>query len=150
MGRRPAILALALLALSSSALHSQNENEQEEPTAEAERAAEAAAREWLALVDAGEYGASWDHSAAAFQAAVGREAWVAQIGQVRAPVDPLGERTLFLARHLTDPPNTPPGEYVVLQFRTATSDGGAVVETVTPMREADGAWKVSGYFIRRV
>ncbi len=154
MPREPVLLALVLLAISSPEMKAQNEPEPPEPAAErvaeAERAAEAAAREWLALVDAGEYGSSWDHAAAAFQAAVAREAWVAQIGEVRAPVDPLGERTLFFAQYRATLPSAPPGEYVVLQFRTDMADGGAVVETVTPMREADGPWKVSGYFIRRM
>jgi hypothetical protein len=44
--------------------------------------------------------------------------------------------------------DAPPGEYVILQFDTQFENRSGVVETVTPMREKDGSWRVSGYFIK--
>jgi hypothetical protein len=46
-------------------------------------------------------------------------------------------------------PGAPDGEYVVIQYQTSFANKKASVETVTPMREKDGRWRVSGYFIRR-
>ena len=43
--------------------------------AQAEEEAVQAARAWLALVDAGEYGKSWDASAALVKKAVTKEQW---------------------------------------------------------------------------
>jgi hypothetical protein len=37
---------------------------------------------------------------------------------------------------------------VVIQYETQFKNKKAALETVTPMREKDGSWKVSGYFIR--
>jgi hypothetical protein len=37
---------------------------------------------------------------------------------------------------------------VVIQFDTVFDKRPLSTETVTPMREPDGSWKVSGYLIR--
>jgi hypothetical protein len=42
----------------------------------------------------------------------------------------------------------PDGEYVVLKYDTVFDKKEHAVETVTPMKDADGLWRVSGYFIR--
>ena len=52
------------------------------------------------------------------------------------------------ARTVTELPGVPDGEYVVFQFNTAFEHKRAAIETVTPMRDTDGQWRVSGYFIR--
>ena len=49
---------------------------------------------------------------------------------------------------MTELPGAPDGEYVVFQFDTQFERKRAAVETVTPMRDPDGSWRVSGYFIR--
>jgi len=43
-------------------------------------------------------------------------------------------------------PGAPDGEYVVIQYETQF-EHHTPAETVTPMLDKDGAWKVSGYFI---
>jgi hypothetical protein len=45
-------------------------------------------------------------------------------------------------------PGAPDGEYVVIQFKTAFENKKFAIETVTPMLDGDGKWRVSGYFIR--
>ena len=52
------------------------------------------------------------------------------------------------AKPATELPGAPDGEYVVFQFSTAFEHKRAAVETVTPMMDADGQWRVSGYFVR--
>ena len=49
---------------------------------------------------------------------------------------------------MTELPGAPDGEYVVFQFDTQFERKRAAVETVTPMCDPDGSWRVSGYFIR--
>ena len=58
-------------------------------------------------------------------------------------------RQLKSATYATKLPNAPVGEYVVLQFETSFENASGMIETVTPMLEKDGKWKVSGYFIKR-
>jgi hypothetical protein len=37
---------------------------------------------------------------------------------------------------------------VVIQYDTVFKNKAAAVETIAPMLEKDGAWRVSGYFIK--
>jgi hypothetical protein len=45
-------------------------------------------------------------------------------------------------------PGAPEGKYVVIQYETVFENRASAVETVTPMLDPDGVWRVSGYFIR--
>jgi hypothetical protein len=110
--------------------------------------ARAAAERWLALVDSGRYAASWDSAAVAFRRAVTQPQWVDGVQRARAPLDPLGARRFATGHFARDLPNAPPGEYVVLTYQTAAARGATVIETVVPMKDPDGRWRVSGYFVR--
>ncbi len=112
------------------------------------KAAEQSARSWLTLVDDGQYGQSWQQAASFFQSKIAKADWEHALQQVRAPLGAAGTRTLLGAMYQTELPNVPKGEYVVLQYKTAMAGGGAVIETITPMLDKDGKWRVSGYFIK--
>jgi uncharacterized protein DUF4019 len=103
---------------------------------------------WLAMVDAEQYGESWDASATLFKQSVTREQWVAALTKSRTPLGRVQARTLQAARYQTDLPGAPSGEYVQIQYDTTFLGGGESTETITPMKDADGVWRVSGYFIR--
>jgi hypothetical protein len=45
-------------------------------------------------------------------------------------------------------PGVPDGEYVVIQYEVSYENKKAAVETVTPMLDKDGKWRVAGYFMR--
>jgi hypothetical protein len=45
-------------------------------------------------------------------------------------------------------PGVPDGEYVVIQYDTSFEHKQSAVETVTPMLDKDGKWRISGYFIK--
>jgi opacity protein-like surface antigen len=109
--------------------------------------AQAAAKSWLALTDAGKHGASWDDAAAFFKKAVSKADWEKALGQVRGPLGAMKSRKLKSATFTRTLPNAPEGEYVVIQFDTQF-EGRAVVETITPMKEKDGSFKVSGYYVK--
>ncbi len=110
--------------------------------------ARAAADAWLALVDGTQYQASWDSAAALFRAAVSQSAWETSLLKARAPFGPVRQRNLITAAYRTELPGVPPGQYVVMQYEADVTGGRKVVETVTPMMEHDGHWRVSGYYIR--
>jgi hypothetical protein len=122
------------------------------PTARADEGqavskAQAAAKSWLALTDAGKYGASWDEAAALFRKAISKTDWETALGKVRGPLGAMKSRKLKSATFTRTLPNAPDGEYVVIQFDTQF-EGRSVVETVTAMKEKDGSFKVSGYFVK--
>lgn len=102
---------------------------------------------WLENVDAGGYGTSWDDAAEVFRKAVAREQWEKTLASVRAPLGRPGPRKLRSVHYTRDIPGAPPGEYVIIQYQTQFGDRVAV-ETVTPVKEPDGRWRVSGYYIR--
>jgi hypothetical protein len=113
-----------------------------------ERTPEEAAREWLALVDAGRTAESWAATADLFRRAVSEAQWAAAAASVREPLGAVVSRRLTSERRATEMPGAPDGEYAVLEFATVFERKRSAVETVTPMRDPDGQWRVSGYYIR--
>jgi hypothetical protein len=113
-----------------------------------EQAAEAAATPWIALVDAGKYGQSWDAAASAFQQAVSRSQWEEAVRKARTPFGKVLSRKLASAKFTKDLPGVPTGDYVVLQYETRYENKAGAVETISVMKDKDGAWKVAGYLIK--
>jgi hypothetical protein len=103
---------------------------------------------WLALVDQAKYAESWEASAKLFRKAISRDKWKEAVAPVREPLGKVLSRKLKSAELKTSLPGAPDGKYVVFQFDTSFEKKKAAVETVTPMQEEDGSWKVSGYFIK--
>lgn len=108
----------------------------------------AAAAAWLAVVDAGEYGDSWEQTCAYFRKVVAKDQWERQAAGIRGPLGAVVSRKLDSAKYTTKLPGAPDGEYVVIQYRTKFENKADAVETVTPMRDEDGTFRVSGYYIR--
>ena len=113
-----------------------------------EASAERAALDWLAIADRGEASASWAAAATLFRRAITVQQWEQSLSAARSPLGSLVSRRLETARPASELPGAPDGEYVVLQFATVFERKRAATETVVPMREMDGEWRVSGYFIR--
>ena len=111
-------------------------------------AAEASAAQWLALVDAGNYAASWNEAAQLFKTKVSKEQWSQMAESARGPLGKLNSRALKSSAYTTTLPGAPDGQYVVIQYDSSFEHKKSAVETVTPMLDKDGQWRVSGYFIR--
>ena len=111
-------------------------------------AAHAAARAWLALVDTGQYGRSWTEAGSLFRNAISEDTWRMQLTGVRKPLGRVIRREVIGARSMTSIPGGPDGAYVVIQFRTQFERKASAIETVTPMMDTDGIWRVAGYYIR--
>ena len=111
-----------------------------------EHAAQKPAEDWLAIVDAGDYGGSWENAASFFKTQVTKEQWTAALKQVRDKLGKTKTRTLKNATYTETVPGAPPGKYVVFDY-SATYDSGTFAETVVTSLEKD-TWKVSGYFVK--
>lgn len=114
----------------------------------AEEKAVEAARTWLGLVDDGGYAKSWETAAQYFKKAVTEEKWKQALSAVRRPLGKVVSRKLKSKQYATSLPGAPDGEYVVIQFETSFENKKASVETITPMLDKDGKWRVSGYYIK--
>ncbi len=130
---------IAIIAVSAGLLFAATKPEED---------AQKSAEQWLSLIDAGKFAESWKATAGSFQAAVSQEQWERQLAAVRKPLGDLGSRKLKSAKYTKTVPGAPDGEYVIFQFDTSFANKKAAVETVTPMRDKDGQWRVSGYYIK--
>jgi uncharacterized cupin superfamily protein len=117
-------------------------------TAANEDVAASAAEAWLSSVDAGNYPQSWSDATTRFRNEIDQAQWEKALQHVRAPLGPVRSRKMKAATFKTQLPGAPDGEYVVVVFETTFEKKQNAVETVTPMKESDGHWRVSGYFIR--
>ena len=113
-----------------------------------EAAAEAAARAWLALVDAASYDRSWSAASAQFRQKVPQAQWQAAAAGARGPLGALKSRTLQSVTFRNALPGAPDGEYVIVQFASSFENKASAIETVTPMKDPDGTWRVAGYYIQ--
>lgn len=107
-----------------------------------------AAETWLALVDNGQYQQSWSEAATLFRKAVPKKEWNRILKAGRGPLGAVVSRKLIDATHRTSLPGAPDGEYVVIRLDTAFTNKKSAVETITPMLDSDGHWRISGYFIK--
>jgi hypothetical protein len=108
----------------------------------------AAAEAWLALVDARRTKESWESAAQLFREAVTPEQWGAAVRAARDPLGALVARKMVSASYTRSLPGAPAGEYVVIQYQARFENHPVGVETVTPMKDRDGVWRVSGYYVR--
>jgi len=107
-----------------------------------------AAEDFLLLLDTGQYAQSWDTAASFFQSQIPKERWVQQISALRPAFGKITNRLILDARHMTQLPGAPDGEYVVIQYESSFENKLQATETITPMLDNDGKWKVSGYYIQ--
>ena len=111
-------------------------------------AAMRAADAWLVLIDAGRFGQGWEEADDAIQAAMPKVQWEVALDKLRGKLGGVNRRKLRAANYARDLPGARAGEYVVIQYDTAFETRPLSVETVTSVKQKDGSWKVSGYFLR--
>lgn len=72
----------------------------------------------------------------------------ATIRALRESFGPVRARRLKWARYTETLPNPPSGQYVILEYETRFDNRASVVETVTPVQDPHGGWRVGAYHIR--
>ncbi len=110
--------------------------------------AEGAARNWLKLVDSGNYAQSWDDTGNTLKANVARDQWQELLARNRAPLGSVISRKLKSAEYTTQLPGAPEGQYVVLQYESGFEHKNSAIETVTPTLDKDGTWRVCLYTVQ--
>jgi hypothetical protein len=113
-----------------------------------EEAAQLVAGKWLAVVDAGNYAQSWTEAAMYFKKSIDQRGWEHALTAARQPLGKVLSRKVLSAAYATSLPGAPDGQYVIIRFDSAFEEKRSTIETVTPMKEPDGKWRVSGYFIK--
>ncbi len=110
-------------------------------------AAQRAAESWLALVDRGQYGASWDSAGTIFKRAGTPAQWAEAVRQVRDQAGPLESRSFQRLQLTNKLGNFPPGEYAIVQYHTAKG-GRAVAETAIMQQDGARGWRLAAYLVR--
>lgn len=115
---------------------------------ESEQLALNAAKDWLNLVDKGNYAESWKQAALYFRISVPKKKWIRSMEAARKPMGNILTRKLLSKSYETTLPGAPDGEYVVIQFKTSFQNKKSAIETITPQKDKDGKWRVCGFFIK--
>ena len=143
------MLSFVLAAVLSSGVLAEQPPSQTEKRTEREaldptldQAVEQAAREWLALVDARDWQASFDAMGPQMRQANTLEGWTAAAKQAHGSLGPAISRKLTSTRYV----NAPPKGYREIVFATDFADRSEVIETVTLEKQA-GVWKVVGVML---
>jgi len=100
------------------------------------------------MVDSEKYAESWKEAAVLFKDAINQEQWQQSLQAVRKPLGKLITRKMKTNTYKTSLPGAPDGEYVIIEFATSFEHKKSAIETVTPMMDKDGKWRVSGYYIK--
>ena len=106
------------------------------------------ANAWLKLVDNKEYGESYEQAAIIFKTAVTKENWEQSLRGILPSFGKIISRELISATYKTSLPGAPDGEYFVITYMTSFEKKEDSLETVAPMKDYDGVWRVSGYYIK--
>ena len=105
------------------------------------------AQAWLALVDRGEWEASWRDAAPFFKSQITAAQWAGAMASVRKPLGAVSSRKVEAVTRASALPGVPAGEYEVITLKTDFAEKPGAIETITLVRQGD-EWKVVGYFIR--
>lgn len=141
------LLGAALLYTVSTGVIMGDEAQTEMVQTSEDKAAQRVALKWIALIDRGEWEASWQEAGKTFRRAVSSEDWAGQVEPVRAPLGSVISREVQTQTVHDQLPGAPAGTYRIVQFATDFSIVPDTTETVILMLE-NGSWKVAGYFIK--
>ncbi len=114
----------------------------------AERDALAAAQPWLAMVDSDDYATAWRTAAPYLRIALTEDEFTKSLKAVRNTLGSVKFRELSSIQYTTTLPSAPDGEYVVIHYKAVLERKKGAVETIIPMLQDDGTWRISGYYLR--
>ena len=126
------------------------------PTNETDRpGALSAAGKWLTLVDANNYGESWEQASSLFKdgirtaslflAGISKQQWRSTLSATLVPLGRVRSRELRSEQYVNELPSAPEGEYFVLEYETSFERQRKVDERLILMKDADGEWRVAEY-----
>ena len=130
----------SLLALAAAVAHAQSDLDSSPGLG--------AARAWLAQLDAGRYGATWEEAAPELKAALTKVQWESGIERARGPMGVAVARKIRQASCTRGTQADPEAEICLIQYDTQFENRPLGDERVTVLRGRDGAWRVAAYALR--
>jgi hypothetical protein len=143
--RRGFVVSICLLLASfqGCAHHHSTANSKTEKQAR-EKETRASALEWLALVDAANYGPAYEMEPARLRASTTQEQFVRSMEGRRAPFGRVLSRSFIGAAFTRKLTGSPDGSYESILFRTAFEHKAVAAERVILSHEG-GGWRVVDY-----
>lgn len=111
--------------------------------------ATAAATEFLEQIDTGNYGNSWELSAAALKMGLSRQDWEQQLSRIRSATGGIVERQQKEISYANAPAEDPDAQYLLIEYSSRFARTEEIGEAITMTLEKDGYWRVAGYHINR-
>ncbi|MCL2485286.1 MAG: DUF4019 domain-containing protein [Endomicrobia bacterium] len=110
----------------------------------------AASLAWLAKLDNGWFMQAYDELAGFAKERITSEQWQNDMTTFRRPLGSSNSRKEIFAFYQSEFPDAPKGDFIVIQYGTLfeAAPRSVVVESVTLMKQEDGRWSVSGYFMK--
>jgi hypothetical protein len=147
-----AALAIVLLACGCRVEYTAGEAQADRPatapgTTQQQTEAEAAARGFLALIDAGQYDKTWEQAGSALKASSSRFMWTGALKATSLLGHPDARRLEGFGFTSRVDPAAPVGEYVLVQFKTRS--GNTTLTEKVVMQKEQGTWRIVGYFANK-
>lgn len=108
------------------------------------KAAGNASQSWLALVDKQQYAEAWEQSSSLMKNTLDVDSWKQIMLHSRELLGVVESREIADERVAKDPKGLPPGDYMVLFYKTAFKNKVNAYELVTLFFE-NGVWRVVTY-----
>ena len=137
-----------LLLLIMFSISCQAQNEDLSSRSEKVDKAVESSNQWLKSTDSSNYEISWESASELFKKSITKGNWVKELEGVRTPLGKMKSRKIKTKEYRTSLPGAPDGEYVVIVYNTVFENKDNSYETITPMKDNDGKWRVSGYYIK--
>jgi hypothetical protein len=109
-----------------------------------EIAARKVAESWLPLLDAQEYGASWEELSPFAKRKIRKEHWEIGLTQLRTPLGKLKSRTFFSTDYMKPLKGHPKQEQLLVRFMSHF-ENGSILESVATIHDKDGKWRATTY-----
>ncbi len=102
---------------------------------------------WIKLIDSGNYKKTWKVGSDFFKKSVKEDKWIRMLEAARNPLGKIVKRTLKSKKPFNPFPGGPKGEFIIIEYKSNFEKKKNIIETITPMKDKDGKWKISGYYI---
>jgi len=114
----------------------------------AERAALEGANAWLILLDEGRLEATWESAAPFLRDRAPLQSWLESGRAMRGALGNRVSRKQVAVMETNTVGSAPPGNYVVVEYRSKFAQRPNAFESITMMPGDDGKWRVGGYSVR--
>jgi len=118
-------------------------------------AAIAASEHWLSLADAGRYRECWESASEYMKQSIRQKEWERSLADMLEPLGKTVSRKLKTVQSETGLPGAPcfkcfrDRRYFIISYETSFENNTSVTETLTPMADSDGKWRIFDYHIRK-